>query len=385
LEIEVPTKTKETLYELKHESKLEEVDLDKADNENIESMYYLGLKRKSEEPVGWDWGDELKEEFGVEFLKEEVQNKDARDFEETLSSKKEEETIDDIFKTTEHIKPTFFDELETTVKKEIEETNEIEEVYETEGIHQVLEYTGEPRRYRFVDEQKFETSDTGMETNYAPATSIETTDEIMEEYKSNEKGFSFGKTFLIIFSSFIIVVAIILYMVMNNKEQPKEKITSDTGKDSFSLNQPETENKIDSSQMVIDEYSDFPRVAKLQPQNESSNINPVTDRSAAAGETTIQPTTKPDLKNNDLYRTLGTDTRVNKNIYFDGRQYNFQVSSWRNRYKAEQEVQRLRGKGYTAFAAEVYLPQKGGTWFRVRVGNFKSKEEAEQFFSNNTF
>ena len=73
------------------------------------------------------------------------------------------------------------------------------------------------------------------------------------------------------------------------------------------------------------------------------------------------------------------------NIYFDGKSYNFQVSSWRNQVKAEQEVQRLRRKGYDAFVVEVYLPQKGGTWFRVRIGDFKSEKEAEQFLTNNTF
>ncbi len=386
LEVEVPTKLKETLYELKHESKLDEVDLDKTDEENIEPGYYLGLKRKNEESLEWDWGDELKEEFGVEFLKEE-ELKASKDFEEERHLKDESETIDDFFKIAGHTKPTLFDELESTVKKEIEETRDFEETKnfdETVEPHQVLEYAGEPRRYHFIDEQQPETGITEIRKGSEAGYNFEPMDEVMAEYNENEKGFSFGKTFLIVFSSFVVVVAIIVYMLMNNTEQPKEQADSNAVKDSFSLNEPS--NKIDSSQLVVDEYSDFPRVAKLPSKGETSDVKPGNDIGTTSNEPVVQPvTTGPETKNRDLYRTISTETRVSNNIYFDGRQYNFQVSSWKNRYKAEQEVERLRGKGYSAFAVEVYLPQKGGTWFRVRVGNFKSKEEAEQFLSKNTF
>ena len=152
--------------------------------------------------------------------------------------------------------------------------------------------------------------------------------------------------------------------------------TSAAAVDSFSLKQPSVANKNDSAQINNGDLSNFPRVASLRAKD-ATNPPPT--------QSTIQPTVKKSLTNNGLFRTLGTDDRVTKNIYFDGREYNFQVSSWRNKLKAEQEVQRLRGKGYDAFATEVFLPQKGGTWFRVRIGSFKTREEAEQFFTKNTF
>lgn len=371
LEIEVPTKSKDIFYEIKHESKLDEVDLDKVNEEDNEQNYYLGLKRKDDEPIEWDWGDELKEEFGVEFLKEE--QKQRTEDEEEKRKTDEVETVDEIFKTTQHVRSTLFDELETTVKKEIEEAEE---------PHQVLEYSGESRRFHFVEEQQLEPSYEDTQSKYPTGTRFESTDEILEEF-NNEKGFSFGKTFLIIFSSFVIVVALIIYFIIDNKEQPDKLTQTIPQTDSVTSQQLASS---DSSQIYNDEYSDFPRVASIQTKQESGNLKPETNLSSASKESAAQPiTTKPESGNGELYRTTGTDTRVNKNIYYDGREYNFQVSSWRNRLKAEQEVQRLRNKGYDAFVIEAFLPEKGGTWFRVRIGNFKSVIEAEQFSTNKTF
>ncbi|MDZ7343921.1 MAG: SPOR domain-containing protein [candidate division KSB1 bacterium] len=58
--------------------------------------------------------------------------------------------------------------------------------------------------------------------------------------------------------------------------------------------------------------------------------------------------------------------------------YTVQVSSWRTRRKAEEDAQRYRAQGFNAYIQEAYIPEKDGTWYRVRVGRFTTKADAEQ-------
>ena len=84
-----------------------------------------------------------------------------------------------------------------------------------------------------------------------------------------------------------------------------------------------------------------------------------------------------------MYKAPVTDMRVNKSIYFDGKNYSYQTSSWPRKIRAEQEIKRLRTLGINAFIVEAYLPQKGGTWYRVRVGFFNSEKETQDYINKN--
>ncbi len=73
---------------------------------------------------------------------------------------------------------------------------------------------------------------------------------------------------------------------------------------------------------------------------------------------------------------------VRDNIYLEGSSYVVQLSSWKSEAIADQEVSRLQKRGIKAFKTSVVIPQKGGTWYRVKVGGFSSAEEASRFYNS---
>ncbi|OGV06297.1 MAG: hypothetical protein A2499_15665 [Stygiobacter sp. RIFOXYC12_FULL_38_8] len=67
------------------------------------------------------------------------------------------------------------------------------------------------------------------------------------------------------------------------------------------------------------------------------------------------------------------------NIYSEGGKYSFQVSSWKNKAKAESEATKLKAQGHNAFIVEAFVNERRGTWYRVRIGYFDSIEETEAY------
>ena len=57
--------------------------------------------------------------------------------------------------------------------------------------------------------------------------------------------------------------------------------------------------------------------------------------------------------------------------------YTIQTASYSDRTMAEEDVRSLKRRGYAAFVAETSIAGKG-TWYRVRIGSFSSRESAEK-------
>jgi cell division protein FtsN len=55
--------------------------------------------------------------------------------------------------------------------------------------------------------------------------------------------------------------------------------------------------------------------------------------------------------------------------------YSLQVGSFKSRQEATEMVRQLQRAGYGAFFVSVDMPERGGLWYRVRVGPFHSKKE----------
>ena len=55
--------------------------------------------------------------------------------------------------------------------------------------------------------------------------------------------------------------------------------------------------------------------------------------------------------------------------------YSLQVGSYQARRDAGEMVKKLQRAGYPSFLVSVNMPDRGGVWYRVRVGPFDSKKE----------
>ena len=78
----------------------------------------------------------------------------------------------------------------------------------------------------------------------------------------------------------------------------------------------------------------------------------------------------------------GNGLNVGNNIFKYGNFYVVQVASFRASSISENEAGKYRNKGYNAFVEEAEIPNRG-KWYRVRVGNFSTKEEAQIFVDKN--
>ena len=80
-----------------------------------------------------------------------------------------------------------------------------------------------------------------------------------------------------------------------------------------------------------------------------------------------------------LIKKFPNEKKLTNKIYFANGKYMVQLSSWRDSERASQIVNKLYENGFNAFVVKAYLPQLGGTWYRVRIGFFDTLKEAKDF------
>lgn len=420
---------------------------------------------KKEEKIEWNWGDELREEFGIGIDSEdasfEMVDDTAADSGEESESELydgEKKSFSDLFAkleyTLEQEKTKIFEEEQKAEKAELRETTKEFQNRDSNKIvfkdeeKVFLEFKTPPAKYEFVEAEKpsratkmaitishEEEELTPLQaaikqkqiepiTTEKKRTQVYATEE--ENRLEKKEGNKFFSTTLLIISSTVVIVAVMVYFFIfyrgaqSNQtilqketvqnQQPDNKILdqqtanqqqniSQQKVPSVPANSSKQNKSKETTKYEIDDLNDFPRTATPPVPVKNGNDNVVLDNKSTVQAENKQPQTlqnasvskpessKPKTKqtNSELYRTLNTDTRVSGKVYYDGKSYNFQVSSWKKKDVAEQEVKRLRSLGYQAFALEAYLPEKGGTWYRVRIGSFKSEKEATDFQGKNNF
>ena len=76
---------------------------------------------------------------------------------------------------------------------------------------------------------------------------------------------------------------------------------------------------------------------------------------------------------------FANESMITNTIFSDGSLYCFQISSWKTKSIADNELRKLKRKGYNAFIVSAKPKHKRGTWHRVRIGYFDNLEETKTF------
>lgn len=179
---------------------------------------------------------------------------------------------------------------------------------------------------------------------------------VQSSAETTQKKYHFYESFIFWFVTiFIIVLIIVGYLVIPNYFVSKSK----TEKNII------TENKNPVKKTI------------------ESKIDTIKNNNDSTASDILNKPLENKSEEKSLYRTPPQDKRISNQVYYDGAYYTVQVSSWLDKSIAENEVMKLRAKGFDAFIYQAYVPSKGSTWSRVRIGYFKSANEAEKFLINN--
>ncbi len=366
-----------------------------------------------EEKIEWNWGDELREEFGIPTAERDDANYEM--INEDISEKEGDLKLVDDFLDDEKTTQDLFSRLEKTLERELSypdkskqkiTSGKSEPTFERNKLKKVvMEFSGPPAKYEFIEERPSEKERRMAITlvDDRGGTKDKKISDTDEEIREQSRDSYFGKMFLIIFGAFIVVGAVVVFILINGnnanqvaqKFKPAENVQEDFKPDAGnSASSMQSIPKInDANTITDDDFTDFPRTATSPVP-----IKDATDRqifetikketaklksSKKANE--ISDAKQSNLKsdNSGMNKLTASDTKVSNRIFYDGKNYYLQVSSWPNKIRAEEEVIRLRSLGFNAFIVEANLPQKGGIWYRVRVGPFISEIETEDFLKKN--
>jgi len=151
--------------------------------------------------------------------------------------------------------------------------------------------------------------------------------------------------------------------------QPKEKETT-IGETTI----PKIEE-----QNVVETKVDETKTEIPKKENKVVEQKPVKDETK---QTSTIPKSNTQPKTQNISVPNGKALNVGGNIYKYGDSYVVQVAAFRSKTISDNEAGKYRNKGYAAFVEAAEIPDRG-TWYRVRVGNFSSKEEAFRFIEKN--
>jgi hypothetical protein len=139
-----------------------------------------------------------------------------------------------------------------------------------------------------------------------------------------------------------------------------------------------------SNPVEIARNYDIPVDYPYQPNSKESLLFNGIDSSVYKGIQANETAPVEKTENEDDIPTVnqGAYKDLGHYIYTDGKIYFVQVSSWKYKSSAIDHMKRLIKEGYHA-SVERVISRGGDIYFRVRLGDFKSLEEAKKYVQNN--
>jgi cell division septation protein DedD/nucleoid DNA-binding protein len=253
-------------------------------------------------------------------------------------------------------------------------------------------------KFEIVNESKEETIEEEL-----PSLSLEESkdtkpefDEATELKKVREELYSYQPRkskvpFLIVLFGSILIIGMLYFYITQIKnvttKKSEQKLVLKTDNASIverdfsvpvSYPYPKKETDETNSATPIDsEKTETNIIDKSSEQKEEIITEPKELVSKKETETTK---TEQPRKNISIQPPVVNYERVAPNIFKYKDYYVVQVAAFRSNSIAENEAAKFRNKGYSAFVEKAEI-QGMGIWFRVRVGNFPTLREAQEFQS----
>jgi cell division protein FtsN len=117
------------------------------------------------------------------------------------------------------------------------------------------------------------------------------------------------------------------------------------------------------------------KIVKDSSGKKELSKNPIIEKKTVETKQAFLPKAKEPLVEKSY--NYQNESNPKSTIFTDGTKYSFQVSSWKIKSKAENEVLKLKNQHHNAFIAEGIV--RGKTWYRVRIGFFSSLEETQAY------
>ncbi len=200
-------------------------------------------------------------------------------------------------------------------------------------------------------------------------------DKIDEEIGLKQKQINLNKN---VIEENIDSTIIVKEKLFENKENQEEKINKkEFNVDSLNnLNKNGVIENIDVKQNIVDTSKNLIE-QKIDTNELNKKVNEVTDKLKV--DVVDNDTTK--IEKNNLLNNVKiiSDLKiVEPDIYTDGNSYFAQVSSWKSKEIAENEIKKLTTQEYNAFIFEEFISEIKTAYFKVRVGPYSTLESAKE-------
>ncbi len=184
--------------------------------------------------------------------------------------------------------------------------------------------------------------------------------------RSNQKN---DNTFWYILGAFIFVtLAGLYYFVIDTGNNVSKQVAGDVTNERTVPNNTTTNGK---------QPAEKPPVVKQQ----NTTVNPTPEKSVPVKKAEITPPVETKAKKNVAVignnSPVGKEQEVEDLIFYNGKYYAVQVSSWKNKNSAEKAAGKFRNRGYDTEVVSADLGPRG-TWYRVRITKINSLDKARK-------
>lgn len=218
---------------------------------------------------------------------------------------------------------------------------------------------------------------------------------VREELYSYQPKKSRVPLLIVIFGSIVIIGMLYFYItqiknVVTKKSESIAVLKTDKAnvieRDfSVPVSYPYPKKETDEITQVIKKDSESVETNTLQLSsqnqiNDKAVLNKTEIKEKAQQKNLTETKTLIQQKETEITKPVESYERVAPNIFKYKDSYVVQVAAFRSNSIAENEAAKFRNKGYNAFVEKAEI-QGMGIWFRVRVGNFPTLREAQEFQS----